>query len=251
MRCVLVVLAIAALAVLAGVVAVVRRGGGELAEFPPDVPPLALPETGNLVAVDFAALQLPISLVGYHTPSVDETLRRAAEAIRARDTRIALLEQRVADLLASRVRDRQEARAGAWAEQRESWLEHEPGGPEQLPALPEEGMPASHVPTGTQAPQASAQAAEEPAEGGAEPAEPAVGSPSGDAAGPRDGSGGSERADGPDGMDEAAGSGDVSAADGAEPSDRPDHPEDLDGPDRSDERRDAPQEPTARSGGDR
>lgn len=246
MRCVLVVLAIAALAVLAGVVAVVRRGGGELAEFPPDVPPLALPEAGNLVAVDFAALQLPVSLVGYHTPSVDETLRRAAEAISARDARIALLEQRVADLLASRVRDRQEARAGAGTEPRESWLEHEPGGPETLPTLPEEGLPTRHAPAETNAPAPSppapARAAGGPA--GSGESETTAGSPSGDAGAPLDGP---EAADDPDGADDSPGA--ARTADGGELSDRP--AEDPDGQDRSGERRDAPQEPTVRSSGDR
>jgi hypothetical protein len=96
---VLVVLAIAALAILACVVLVSLGRGGELSEFPPDVPPLDLPEAGQLTAVDVMALQLPVNLVGYHTQSVDETLKRAASAISARDTRIAVLEQRVSDLM--------------------------------------------------------------------------------------------------------------------------------------------------------
>ncbi|HUR02645.1 MAG TPA: hypothetical protein VM347_08905, partial [Nonomuraea sp.] len=66
----LVVLAIAALAILACVVLVSLGRGGELTEFPPDVPPLDLPEPGQLTAVDFMALQLPVNLVGYHTQSV-------------------------------------------------------------------------------------------------------------------------------------------------------------------------------------
>ncbi|WP_285775335.1 hypothetical protein [Microtetraspora sp. NBRC 13810] len=120
----LVVLALAALAILAGVVAVAMGRGGELKEFPPDVPPLDLPEAGQLSAVDFAALQLPVSLVGYHTQSVDETLQRAAVAISARDTRIAVLEQRVTELLAGRLQARQEAQAVP------PRLAHEPGAPE-------------------------------------------------------------------------------------------------------------------------
>ncbi|GAA3474026.1 hypothetical protein [Nonomuraea roseola] len=134
----LVVLAIAALAILACVVVVSLGRGGELTEFPPDVPPLDLPEAGQLTAVDFMALQLPVNLVGYHTQSVDETLRRAANAISARDTRIAVLEQRVSELLASRLQARQEAYAGSSVTPR---TEHRPDAPTM--ALPEDGSPAS------------------------------------------------------------------------------------------------------------
>ena len=109
---VLVVLAIAALAILACVVVVSLGKGGELAEFPPDIAPLNLPESQQVTAVDVMALRLPVNLVGYHTQSVDETLRRAATAISLRDTRIAVLEQRVAELLANRLQARQELHAG-------------------------------------------------------------------------------------------------------------------------------------------
>ncbi|MFI6598819.1 hypothetical protein ACIBHX_21395 [Nonomuraea sp. NPDC050536] len=130
-----VVLAIAALAILAGVVLVSLGRGGELTEFPPDVPPLDLPAPGQLTAVDFMALQLPVNLVGYHTQTVDETLRRAASAISARDTRIAVLEQRVSELLSSRLQARQEVYAAPGSGPR---TEHEPEAPAR-PALPEEG----------------------------------------------------------------------------------------------------------------
>ncbi|WP_424536200.1 hypothetical protein ACOZ38_40650 [Sphaerisporangium viridialbum] len=112
----LVLLAVAALAVLFCVVLVSQGRGGELTEFAPDVPPLDLPEPGQLTAVDFMALQLPVSLVGYHTQSVDETLQRAATALGERDTHIAVLEQRVAELLAGRLQARQESYA------RPSWV---------------------------------------------------------------------------------------------------------------------------------
>lgn len=135
---VLVVLAIAALAILACVVVVSLGRGGELTAFPPDVPPLDLPEAGQLTAVDFMALQLPVNLVGYHTQSVDETLRRAANAISARDTRIAVLEQRVSELLASRLQARQEAYAGPGAAPR---TDHRPEAP--TIALPEDGEDGS------------------------------------------------------------------------------------------------------------
>jgi hypothetical protein len=106
---VLVLLAIAALAVLYCVVMVSQGRGGQLTEFAPDVPPLDLPEPGQLTAVDVMALQLPVSLVGYNTQSVDETLQRAATALGERDTHIAVLEQRLAELLAGRVQARQES----------------------------------------------------------------------------------------------------------------------------------------------
>ncbi|MDF2712741.1 MAG: hypothetical protein K0R62_8393, partial [Nonomuraea muscovyensis] len=135
---VLVILAIAALAILACVVVVSLGRGGELTEFPPDVPPLDLPEAQQLTAVDFMALRLPVNLVGYHTQTVDETLRRAAGAISARDTRIAVLEQRVSELLASRLYARQEAYATPGAGPR---TDHEPEAPAVSLELPEAGDP--------------------------------------------------------------------------------------------------------------
>ncbi|NUO97911.1 MAG: hypothetical protein HOV96_12065 [Nonomuraea sp.] len=136
----LVILAIAAIAILACVVLVSLGRGGELTEFPPDVPPLDLPEAGQLTAVDFMALQLPVNLVGYHTQSVDETLRRAANAISARDTRIAVLEQRVSELLSSRLHARQEIYAAPGSELR---TDHEPEAPPTERELPESGDPVT------------------------------------------------------------------------------------------------------------
>ncbi|MER6507645.1 hypothetical protein ABT158_12570 [Nonomuraea sp. NPDC001636] len=136
----LVILAIAAIAILACVVLVSLGRGGELTEFPPDVPPLDLPEAGQLTAVDFMALQLPVNLVGYHTQSVDETLRRAAQAISARDTRIAVLEQRVSELLSSRLHARQEIYAAPGARLR---TDHAPEAPAAPRELPESGDPVT------------------------------------------------------------------------------------------------------------
>ncbi|MGP3957598.1 hypothetical protein ACTWPT_16480 [Nonomuraea sp. 3N208] len=136
----LVILAIAAIAILACVVLVSLGRGGELTEFPPDVPPLDLPEPGQLTAVDFMALQLPVNLVGYHTASVDETLRRAANAISARDTRIAVLEQRVSELLSSRLHARQEVYAAPGGALR---TDHSPEAPAVARELPESGDPMS------------------------------------------------------------------------------------------------------------
>lgn len=114
-------------------------GGGELSEFAPDVPPLDLPAAGPVGAADLMALQLPVSLVGYHTQSVDEALNRVVNALGERDTRIAVLEQRVSELLASRLQARQEIYAGPLTAPR---TEHEPEGPAEFPEL-SEAPPAS------------------------------------------------------------------------------------------------------------
>ncbi|MEU6999447.1 hypothetical protein [Nonomuraea sp. NPDC046570] len=150
----LVVLAIAALAILACVVLVSLGRGGELTEFPPDVPPLALPEPGQLTAVDVMALQLPVNLVGYHTQSVDETLRRAATALSARDTRIAVLEQRVSELLANRLQARQEACAGPGQGPR---TEHRPEPPNGRLELSDDQPAGEFDPLDEQAPEEAAQ----------------------------------------------------------------------------------------------
>ncbi|MET8867294.1 hypothetical protein ABZW11_30490 [Nonomuraea sp. NPDC004580] len=136
----LVILAIAAIAILVCVVLVSLGKGGELTEFPPDVPPLDLPDAGQLSAVDFMALHLPVNLVGYHTQSVDETLRRAATAISARDTRIAVLEQRVSELLSNRLYARQEVYAAPGSGPR---TEHEPEAPAESRELSESGDPVT------------------------------------------------------------------------------------------------------------
>jgi hypothetical protein len=105
---VLVVLVIAGLAVIACVVMVSLGHGGEMAEFPPDVPPLELPAAGQVTPADLIALRLPIGLVGYSTQAVDETLHRVSVALGERDTRIAVLEQRVAELSYARPQTREE-----------------------------------------------------------------------------------------------------------------------------------------------
>lgn len=108
---VLVILIIAGIAVLACVVAVSLGHGGELAEFPPDVPPLILPDAERLTSADVVELQLPVGMVGYNTHVVDEVLVRVSGALSRRDGRIAELEQRVAELLTDRLQARQEAHA--------------------------------------------------------------------------------------------------------------------------------------------
>ncbi|MFC4587426.1 hypothetical protein [Sphaerisporangium corydalis] len=150
----LVLLVVAALAVLLCVVMVSQGRGGELTEFAPDVPPLELPDPGQLTAVDFMSLQLPVSLVGYHTQSVDETLMRAATAIGERDTHIAVLEQRVAELLAGRLQARQESYTRpSWAPDGEPGNGQEtatgpfqPGGNLFDPTVPSPGSPGVAAP---------------------------------------------------------------------------------------------------------
>ncbi|GAA4597325.1 hypothetical protein GCM10023194_71860 [Planotetraspora phitsanulokensis] len=122
----LVVLVLAGLAVLFCVWMVSLGHGGELAVFHPDTPPTELPDAGHLTAADLMSLQLPLSLVGYHTQVVDEALYRFSTALGERDTRIAVLEQRVADLLAGRLQARQEAFARP----------AEPAVTEHLPEIP-------------------------------------------------------------------------------------------------------------------
>lgn len=80
-----------------------------MAEFPPDVPPLDLPDVDGMTAADLVALRLPIGVVGYQTEAVDETLRRVSAALSERDARIAVLEQRVTELMAGRLPSRQGA----------------------------------------------------------------------------------------------------------------------------------------------
>ncbi|QVQ54055.1 hypothetical protein J4H86_10320 [Spiractinospora alimapuensis] len=87
--------AVAALAVLAGVVLVVMGRGGAVGQFEADYPPLDLPADRPISASDLGALRLPLSLWGYHVRAVDETLDRLSGAVRERDRRIAALEEQI------------------------------------------------------------------------------------------------------------------------------------------------------------
>jgi hypothetical protein len=182
---VLVVLVLAAVIVIAGVTVVAMGRGGELTEFAPDIPPLDLPEAGQLSAVDFMVLQLPVSLVGYHTQSVDETLNRVANALSERDTRIAVLEQRVSELLSSRLQARQEIHASPLSGPR---TEHEPEEPKELSELkefpePSESSPGSPHRLSTEPP-SEAQPESPHGSSAGPPSEPESESPSGSSAGP-------------------------------------------------------------------
>ncbi|MCW2903654.1 MAG: hypothetical protein JWO67_5919 [Streptosporangiaceae bacterium] len=91
-------IALAGVAVLAAVVVLATGRGGELAETHPDHPPLPLPGTHLLSGTDAALLRLPTGLWGYHVRITDEALEQLALALTQRDTRIAVLEQQLAQL---------------------------------------------------------------------------------------------------------------------------------------------------------
>jgi hypothetical protein len=95
---VIIAVVLAGLAVVAAVVVLASGGGGELAETHPDHPPLPLPGNRPIAGTDAALLRLPVGLWGYHMRVSDEALRRLAYALTERDTRIAILEQQVAEL---------------------------------------------------------------------------------------------------------------------------------------------------------
>ncbi|GAA4944324.1 hypothetical protein GCM10023224_29100 [Streptomonospora halophila] len=90
-----VLIALAAVAVLAGVAFVVMGKGGELARFEADHPPLDLPADRPLSGSDVSRVLLPLSLWGYHVRAVDDVLRRVVGALSERDARIADLERRL------------------------------------------------------------------------------------------------------------------------------------------------------------
>jgi hypothetical protein len=89
--------ALAALAVLAAIVVVAIGGGGELSAEHPDHPPLALPGRRSVGGTDAALLRLPMGLWGYHKQITDEALERFAHELTERDTRIAVLQQELAE----------------------------------------------------------------------------------------------------------------------------------------------------------
>ncbi|MUL39822.1 hypothetical protein FZ103_01275 [Streptomonospora sp. PA3] len=94
---IIVLIALAAGAVLAGVAFAVMGKGGELARFEADHPPLDLPADRPLSGSDVSRVLLPLSLWGYHVRAVDDVLRRVVGALSERDARIADLERRLAE----------------------------------------------------------------------------------------------------------------------------------------------------------
>ncbi|MEV5711354.1 hypothetical protein [Actinoallomurus sp. NPDC052274] len=89
--------ALAALAVLAAIVVVATGGGGELSVEHPDHPRLSLPGRRSVGGTDAVLLRLPMGLWGYHKQITDEALERFAHELTERDTRIAVLEQELAE----------------------------------------------------------------------------------------------------------------------------------------------------------
>jgi hypothetical protein len=118
--------AMAALAVLAAIVIVAVGGGGELSAEHPDHPPLALPGRRSVGGTDAALLRLPLGLWGYHKQITDEALERFAYELTERDTRIAVLEQELAEA--------RQGRDGAPRDQRRAL----PAARPDLPALGED-----------------------------------------------------------------------------------------------------------------
>ncbi|WP_233515093.1 hypothetical protein [Marinitenerispora sediminis] len=96
-QAILILTALAAVAVLAGVAFAVMGRGGQLARFAADHPPLDLPADRPVTGMDVSRIELPLALWGYHVRAVDEVLRRVAAALRERDERIAELEHRLAE----------------------------------------------------------------------------------------------------------------------------------------------------------
>ena len=89
---------VAAVAVLAGIIAVAVGRGGELTFFQADYAPLKLDE---VTATDVVLFRPPMALWGYSVQATDEALNRIAEALTERDIEITALRQQVADLEAT------------------------------------------------------------------------------------------------------------------------------------------------------
>ncbi|WP_051467952.1 hypothetical protein [Actinomadura oligospora] len=95
---VMVVLVLAGVAVLAAVVVLAMGHGGELGRTHPDVPPMPLLDGARVTGPEVAMLRLPRALWGYQMNVTDEALHRLAYALTERDTRVAAMEQQIADL---------------------------------------------------------------------------------------------------------------------------------------------------------
>ena len=103
---------------LLGVVAVLfaaavfaTRGGGELADAPPDVADVGLPD-GPLRAADVEALRFPLAVRGYRMAEVDAALERLAEELAARDRLIADLAEQAAEPSAAQLTERPRSARG-------------------------------------------------------------------------------------------------------------------------------------------
>jgi DivIVA domain-containing protein len=98
-------------AVLFGAAVVATRGGGELAEAPPDVADLGLPK-GPLRASDVEALRFPLAVRGYRMAEVDAALERLADELAARDRLIADLAEQAAEPAGGRLTEGRRPAAG-------------------------------------------------------------------------------------------------------------------------------------------
>jgi hypothetical protein len=87
----------AAAATVAAIFVVGGGRGGELSTEHADHPRLALPARRPVAGTDAAMLRLPMGLWGYHQQVTDEAMWRFAQALTERDTRIAVLEQQLAE----------------------------------------------------------------------------------------------------------------------------------------------------------
>lgn len=94
---ILVVLVLAGVAVLGAVVVLAMGRGGGLAEVHPDHPPLPWSSGRPVTGTDAALLRLPRGLWGYHIELADEAMMHLAHALTERDSRIAILEQRLGE----------------------------------------------------------------------------------------------------------------------------------------------------------
>lgn len=86
------VLLAAAIAILAGVVAVAMGWGGELAASSRDLPPVSLWATS---AADVAMLRLPAGVLGYQREATDQALYAISLLVSDRDAEIARLRDEV------------------------------------------------------------------------------------------------------------------------------------------------------------
>jgi len=87
-----VVLLLAALAILAGVVAVAIGRGGELAMFRPDTQARS---AALATAADVAAFRPPLAFFGYSAPATDDALQRITAVVAERDAEVAWLRDQV------------------------------------------------------------------------------------------------------------------------------------------------------------